>query len=275
MLDGAARREATCSPRLPRLEMPAIAMTDHGNLFGAYDFYKQGPRRAASSRSSGSRATTRRKGVSSAAHSTSAAGTTRQRRGSRGRRQGSALHPHDHAGREHRRACTTCSGCRAWPASRATTASRAWTANCCRPTARASSARPAAPRGEVKRWLQAGNYDKAHGGRRRLPRHLRPGQLLLRVDGPRPRHRAPPSATTCCGIAQDARPAAARHERPPLRRTPTTPRRTTPCCASAPGRLMADPKRFRFDARRLLPQDRRRDARGVVATCPRRATTRC
>ncbi|MBV1852442.1 DNA polymerase III subunit alpha [Catellatospora tritici] len=40
MLDGAARlkelfKEAT------RLGMPALAMTDHGNMFGAYDFYKQ------------------------------------------------------------------------------------------------------------------------------------------------------------------------------------------------------------------------------------------
>src|SRR3954454_2054638 len=40
MLDGAARlkdlfREAA------RMEMPAVAMTDHGNVFGAYDFWKQ------------------------------------------------------------------------------------------------------------------------------------------------------------------------------------------------------------------------------------------
>jgi len=40
MLDGAARlgdlfAEAT------RLDMPALAITDHGNLYGAYDFYKQ------------------------------------------------------------------------------------------------------------------------------------------------------------------------------------------------------------------------------------------
>jgi DNA polymerase III subunit alpha len=40
MLDGAARlkdlfREAA------RMEMPALAMTDHGNVFGAYDFWKQ------------------------------------------------------------------------------------------------------------------------------------------------------------------------------------------------------------------------------------------
>jgi DNA polymerase-3 subunit alpha len=40
MLDGAARLgelfEATA-----RMGMPAVAMTDHGNVFGAYDFYKQ------------------------------------------------------------------------------------------------------------------------------------------------------------------------------------------------------------------------------------------
>ena len=40
MLDGAARLtelfEATA-----RMGMPALAMTDHGNVFGAYDFYKQ------------------------------------------------------------------------------------------------------------------------------------------------------------------------------------------------------------------------------------------
>jgi DNA polymerase III alpha subunit len=27
------------------MQMPALAMTDHGNLFGAYDFYQAGHRR--------------------------------------------------------------------------------------------------------------------------------------------------------------------------------------------------------------------------------------
>ena len=39
MLDGAARVGdlfAGCE----QMEMPAIAVTDHGNLFGAYEFYK-------------------------------------------------------------------------------------------------------------------------------------------------------------------------------------------------------------------------------------------
>ncbi len=39
MLDGAARLEALAN-RVAELGMPAVAMTDHGNLFGAYEFYK-------------------------------------------------------------------------------------------------------------------------------------------------------------------------------------------------------------------------------------------
>ncbi len=40
MLDGAAR-VGDLVTEVARQEMPAIAMTDHGNVFGAYDFYKQ------------------------------------------------------------------------------------------------------------------------------------------------------------------------------------------------------------------------------------------
>src|ERR1700755_1589012 len=40
MLDGAARLKDLFA-ETARLEMPALAMTDHGNLYGAYDFYKQ------------------------------------------------------------------------------------------------------------------------------------------------------------------------------------------------------------------------------------------
>ena len=40
MLDGAARIGELVA-EVARQEMPAIAMTDHGNVFGAFDFYKQ------------------------------------------------------------------------------------------------------------------------------------------------------------------------------------------------------------------------------------------
>ena len=40
MLDGAARL-SDLFDEVERQGMPAVAMTDHGNLYGAYDFYKQ------------------------------------------------------------------------------------------------------------------------------------------------------------------------------------------------------------------------------------------
>jgi len=41
MLDGAARLTELFEASA-QMGMPALAMTDHGNVFGAYDFYKQG-----------------------------------------------------------------------------------------------------------------------------------------------------------------------------------------------------------------------------------------
>ena len=39
MLDGAARVKPLIE-EAARMEMPAIAITDHGNSFGAYEFYQ-------------------------------------------------------------------------------------------------------------------------------------------------------------------------------------------------------------------------------------------
>ena len=47
------------------------------------------------------------------------------------------------------------------------------------------------PSGEVQTRLRLGQYEEARRGGRGVPRHLRRGELLLRADGPRPRHRAP------------------------------------------------------------------------------------
>ena len=44
MLDGAARLTDLFA-RTAELGMPALAMTDHGNVFGAYDFYTKAKRR--------------------------------------------------------------------------------------------------------------------------------------------------------------------------------------------------------------------------------------
>lgn len=40
MLDGAARL-GDLAARVADLGMPAVAMTDHGNVFGAYEFYRK------------------------------------------------------------------------------------------------------------------------------------------------------------------------------------------------------------------------------------------
>ena len=54
MLDGAARLDDLFTAAAAQ-GMPALAMTDHGNLFGAYDFYTrgQGGRRQADHRDGG------------------------------------------------------------------------------------------------------------------------------------------------------------------------------------------------------------------------------
>ena len=41
MLDGHANVKALFA-EAARMQMPALAMTDHGNLFGAFEFYKAG-----------------------------------------------------------------------------------------------------------------------------------------------------------------------------------------------------------------------------------------
>ena len=69
--------------------------------------------------------------------------------------------------------------------------------------------------GEVQTRLRLGQYDAAQGGGRGVPRHLRQGQLLRRDHGPRHRHRAPHDERPAAA-RQGARPPARRDERPAL-----------------------------------------------------------
>ncbi len=102
-----------------------------------------------------------------------------------------------------------------WPASRATSTSPGSTASCCTSTARGSSPPPAARRGEVPDLAADRRLREGVRGGGGVPRHLRPGELLPRADGPRPRHRArSPRGPAAAG--QAARPAAGRHQRPAL-----------------------------------------------------------
>ena len=140
--------------------MPALAMTDHGNVFGAYDFYKQAT------------AAGIKPIIGIEAYLTP--GTARRDRtrvrwadgGENDVSGGGRVHPHDDARGRTPRACTTCSGSARWPASRATTTSPASTASCSTRYGKGLIATTGCPSGEVQTWLRIGNYDKAlRGGR--------------------------------------------------------------------------------------------------------------
>ena len=67
MLDGACDVEKLCQ-RVAELGMPAVAMTDHGNIFGAVHFVNAAQARRASSRSSVANSTSARKTITHRAH---------------------------------------------------------------------------------------------------------------------------------------------------------------------------------------------------------------
>jgi len=124
MLDGAARIDQLMA-EAARQGMPAVATTDHGYVFGAYEFWKAGQRHGVKPII----------GVEAyLTPGTSRFDRTRVRYGDGGRDDVSGSGAYTHMTLLAR---TTCSGWRRWPRSRATTSSRAWTASCCRPTARA------------------------------------------------------------------------------------------------------------------------------------------
>ncbi len=113
---------------------PAIAITDHGNLFGAIEFAQARRRSTASSRSSASRPTSRRaRGTSASRSPVEGVGTQE-------------LLPPGPAGRELRRLQEPDPPGHRRATSRASTTGRASTRSCCASTARAWSAcRPAWP----------------------------------------------------------------------------------------------------------------------------------
>ena len=105
-------------------------------------------------------------------------------------------------------------------------------------------------------------------GRRRLPGHPRPGQLLPRADGPRPRHRdAGPRRAAPAG--QGPADPAAGHQRLPLRHARGRAQPGAPALHQLrlddghPGRRRPGPA-VRLQRRRLLPQVRGRDARDLA-----------
>ena len=96
MLDGAARLDDLFA-EAARMGMPALAMTDHGNVFGAYDFWKKATQAGVKPIIGVEAYVTPRHPPHATAPGSSWATAARDDVSGGGR-----LHPHDAAGREHR-----------------------------------------------------------------------------------------------------------------------------------------------------------------------------
>ena len=112
--------------------------------------------------------------------------------------------------------------------------------------------------GEIQTRLRLGQYDGGQAGGIRLPGHLRQGELLLRGHGPRPRRRAPVHEGPHPAGARAGH-AARRHQRPALHQ----PRGRQGALGAAVRAVRLDddgPQPVQVRRRRLLPQEPGRDA---------------
>ncbi len=219
----------SCSPRPTGSSMPALAMTDHGNLFGAYDFYKQataaGVKPIIGLEAYLTPNTDRRDRV-----------RVRWADGGENDVSGGGAYTHmTMLAADARRPAATCSGWARGPASRATSTSRGPTASCCTSTRKGLIATTGCPSGEVQTWLRIGDFEKACESAAEFQDIFGAGQLLPRADGPRARHRDPRPAGPAAP-RQAAQPQAGGHQRPALHLRRRTPTRTRCCCACSPAR---------------------------------------
>ena len=140
--------------------MPALAMTDHGNLFGAYDFYKQATAAGV------------KPIIGMEAYvtpGTSRFDRTRVRWADGGEDDVSGGGAYTHmtllAADDGRPAQPVPAGS-AWPAWRATSTSRGSTGSCSRATRNGLIATTGCPSGEVQTWLRIGDYEQGLRSRR-------------------------------------------------------------------------------------------------------------
>ena len=238
--------------------MPAVAITDHGNMHGAYDFYKQ------------AKAAGVTPVIGVEAYVAPESRLTRSRvKWGRPEQKGDdvsgngAIHPHDDWARNaaglhnlfrlNSRASIEGHYVK-WPRMDLELIAE---------HAEGIMATTGCPSGEVQTRLRLGQFDEALRGRREVPGDLRQGQLLPRDHGPRARHRAAgprrpdrhrpqarhPAgghqrlALHARGAGRGARRAAVRADRqqhrrpqpvPVRRRAATTSSRPTRCARSTP-----------------------------------------
>jgi DNA polymerase-3 subunit alpha len=161
MLDGAARL-GDMFQRTSELGMDAIAMTDHGNVFGAYDFWAKG-------RAAGVKPIIGMEAYFTPNTSRFDKKRVRWNNGRRRRRlRLGCLHPHDPAPPKTPRACTILFRLSSEPRWRVLLPAPG------RPRAAPSTRRPdrhhRVPRRRGQTWLRIGDYARPRGGRG-LPGH--------------------------------------------------------------------------------------------------------
>ena len=167
----------TCSPQCQRTGMPAVAMTDHGNVYGAYDFWSQGDRGR-------DQADHRHRGLRRARAPQAPAAGRAGDPGAEGRRRvrRRRLHAHDAARRDHRGHAQPVPPRPRWPRWRATSASPGWTGNCSRRTPRGSSPPPAArPARSRPGSGSARSAEALRGGRRPTATSSAPGNFFVEI----------------------------------------------------------------------------------------------
>ena len=239
MLDGAAKVEPMFA-EAQRLEMPAIGMTDHGNMFGASEFYNDAT-------DAGIKPII---GVEAYIAPASRFDTKRMLWGDPSQKSddvsGSGAYTHMTMVAENATGCTTCSNCPRWLRSRASSASGpGWTRRSSPNTPRASSPPPVARRARCRRGCGSGTTGRRwrrppSGGRSSVPdnyflelmdhgldieRRVREG--LLEIGS---KLGIPPLATNDCHYV--TRDASQNHE--------------ALLCIQT-GKTLSDPTRFKFD----------------------------
>ena len=195
--------------------MPAVAMTDHGNLFGAVQFYN-------AAKDQGMHPDHRLRGLRLAAGAQGPLGDGPLQPPDAALRKPGGLPQPDRPGL-HRAT---------W---RASTTSRASTRTCWRSIPRGSSrCRPACAATSTRSCWPT-HYEDARRLAYTYRRHLRPRQLLPRASGPRPGA----GQARCCRRWTACRARPAFRWWPPTIRTTCarkTPARTRSCSASRPAR---------------------------------------
>ena len=250
--------------------MPAIAVTDHGNTFGAFDFCK----------------TATEAGIKPiigieayVTPGTHRADKTRVRWGNPEQSDddvsGSGAYTHmTLLVRDDRGHAQPLPAVVAARRSRATTSSRAWTASCCRPTRRASSRRPDAVGGEVQTRLRLGQYDEARAAAAEFRDIFGKENYFAEImdhglDDRAPHHERPAAPREGARPARSSRTNDLHYTHAARRQQPRGP-------AVRAVRLDARrPEPVQVRRRRVLPQVAPRRCGSSSATTPRRATTRC